>query len=302
MLTGPLDNQGLRKKTQGRCVAEGMTTALGAQPIPGDKPAGSTVRYEPEFEQLENEISKLNNPAGGEISWPSVVGLAQQILSEKSKDLLVGSYYAYGQLQQQGFQGLVDGLQTINGMCQTFWEDLFPEARRMRARESALDWLIDRVTTLLDNGPPPGPEETPVLRQAIAVWDNMTEFVNPKLEAPNPKLPAFSRALSAKLVGAEPTSEGSEASTAGSAPVAAATAKSSPAGPITNRKVAFERLREVADFLKRTEPHSPVAYLVQRAIKWGDMSLESVIAELVKNNDVRKQIYETLGLKSESSD
>lgn len=77
---------------------------------------------------------------------------------------------------------------------------------------------------------------------------------------------------------------------------------SGPAGPITNRKVAFERLKEVADFLRRTEPHSPVSYLVQRAIKWGDMSLENVISELVKNNDVRKQIMETLGVKQDGQD
>lgn len=70
-------------------------------------------------------------------------------------------------------------------------------------------------------------------------------------------------------------------------------------GAITNRKVAFERLKEVADFLRKTEPHSPVSYLVNRAVKWGDMPLESVLAELVKNTDVRKQILETLGLKEE---
>ncbi|MCA8913271.1 MAG: type VI secretion system ImpA family N-terminal domain-containing protein, partial [Planctomycetes bacterium] len=253
-------------------------------------------------EELENEISKLNNPAGGEIKWSSVISLAQTILSEKSKDLLVASYYAYAQQQQQGFQGLLDGIQTMNGMCQTFWEDLFPEARRMRARESAIDWLIDRVTTQLENAPPPGAEEIPVLQQCVAVWDNLAEFVNPKLEAPNPKLPAFSRALAAKTAGAQPPAEsGGEAQA--QAPAAGNTvAIAGPSGPITNRKVAFERLREVAEFLKRTEPHSPVAYLVQRAIKWGDMSLESVIAELVKNNDVRRQIYETLGVKQEGSD
>ncbi|MCA8944763.1 MAG: type VI secretion system ImpA family N-terminal domain-containing protein [Planctomycetes bacterium] len=281
-----------------------MMTPLGTDPIPGDKRAGAAARYEPEFEELENEISKLNNPAGGEIKWPDVASLARTILSQKSKDLLVASYYAYGQLQLLGLQGLLEGIQTINGMCQTFWEDLFPEARRMRARESALDWLIDRVTSMLEKAPPPGGDEIPVMQQCVAVWDNLTEYVNPKLEAPNPKLPAFSRLLASRVASASPAEESSESAgtTGAGAPTNTVMIAGGAAGPITNRKVAFERLREVADYLKRTEPHSPVAYLVQRAIKWGDMPLESVIAELVKNNDVRKQVYETLGLKQEGAE
>lgn len=276
-----------------------MTTPLGVQPIPGDKPAGASARYEPEFEQLEAEVSKLSNPAGGEIKWNDVVSLARTILSEKSKDLLVGSYMAYALLQQQGFQGLLDGLKTINGMCQAHWEGLFPEIRRLRARDSALDWLIDRVTNFLDTAPPPAAEEAPILQQCVQAVDEIAAFVNPKLEAPNPKLAAFSRALSAKGAGGA-AAEGAAAQTGGAVETQTSSAPAGPAGPITNRKVAFERLKEVADFLRRTEPHSPVAYLVQRAIKWGDMPLETVLAELVKNNDVRRQVYETLGLKQES--
>lgn len=282
-------------------MADGLTSVVGATPIPGDKPAGANVRYEPEFEELEEEVSKLGNPAAGEIKWKSVVDLAQTILNEKCKDLLVAAYYSYGLQQQQGYQGLLEGLKTMNGMCQTFWDDMFPEARRVRARETALDWLIDKVTAQLDTAPPPGSAEEPVLEEAVKVMDDMAEFLNDKFETPNPKLAAFSRALSAKGGqggGSEkPVDDNAQASTPGTSTAVA----SGPAGPITNRKVAFERLREVADYLKRTEPHSPVAYLVQRAIKWGDMTLESVLAELVKNNDVRRQVYETLGVKSEDS-
>lgn len=275
-----------------------MTSTLGAQPIPGDKPAGASARYEPEFEQLEAEISKLGNPAGGEIKWTDVVSLARTILSEKSKDLLVGSYLAYGLLQQQGLQGLLEGLKTINGMCQAHWEGLFPEVRRLRARDSALDWLIDRATAYLETSPPVPPEEAPILLQAVQVVDDLAAFVNPKLEAPNPKLAAFSRALAAKGAGSAPAA-GAAAQTGGAVETQTGSAPGAPAGAITNRKLAFERLKEVADYLRRTEPHSPVAYLVQRAIKWGDMPLETVLAELVKNNDVRRQVYETLGLKQE---
>jgi len=277
-----------------------MTSALGTQPIPGDKPAGAPARYEAEFEQLEAEISKLGNPAGGEIKWGDVISLSRKLLSEKSKDLLVGSYFSFAMMQKQGLAGLLEGIQTINGMCQAFWDGMFPEVRRMKARESALDWLIDRVTAALESSPPVAGDEASVLAKVVAVWDDLSAFVNPKLETPNPKLPAFSRALSAKGAGSQaaPSAVAGDSGTGTGGTVTSSAA--GPSGPISNRKVAFERLKEVADYLKRTEPHSPVAYLVQRAIKWGDMSLESVITELVKNNDVRKQIMETLGVKPEA--
>src|SRR5690606_1799350 len=46
-------------------------------------------------------------------------------------------------------------------------------------------------------------------------------------------------------------------------------------GAIQNRRDALKRLADVADFFQKTEPHSPVAYLVQRSVKWGNMPLES---------------------------
>jgi type VI secretion system protein ImpA len=58
----------------------------------------------------------------------------------------------------------------------------------------------------------------------------------------------------------------------------------------------LERLREVADFFRRTEPHSPVPYLIQRAINWSRMSFEQLLLELVKDDNARLQINSTLGL------
>ena len=42
---------------------------------------------------------------------------------------------------------------------------------------------------------------------------------------------------------------------------------------ILSRAEAFQRLNEAADYLLRTEPHSPVPYLVRRAVTWGNLSL-----------------------------
>ena len=41
------------------------------------------------------------------------------------------------------------------------------------------------------------------------------------------------------------------------------------AGDIRSRTEALAQLRAVADFFRRTEPHSPVAYLADKAATWG---------------------------------
>lgn len=71
-------------------------------------------------------------------------------------------------------------------------------------------------------------------------------------------------------------------------------------GPIKSRQDALKRLTEVADFFHKTEPHSPVSHLVKRAVKWGNMPLENLLQELVKDENVLGQIRETLGLVGSS--
>ena len=68
------------------------------------------------------------------------------------------------------------------------------------------------------------------------------------------------------------------------------------AGPIATRAEAIRRLRDVAGFLRRTEPHSPISFLVERAAKWGDMSFEQVMRDIMKDSNALDQMWETLGI------
>ena len=80
------------------------------------------------------------------------------------------------------------------------------------------------------------------------------------------------------------------ATAAGAGPAAAA-------GPIKTRDEAFRRLREVADFLRRTEPHSPVSALLERAVRWGNMTFEDLFRDVVESADARGEVGKILGLK-----
>jgi type VI secretion system protein ImpA len=67
--------------------------------------------------------------------------------------------------------------------------------------------------------------------------------------------------------------------------------------PIRSRAEAYRRLAEAADYLLRTEPHSPAPYLVRRAVAWGGMSLGELLEELVQSEGDLKSIYTLLGMR-----
>ncbi|MEH6651229.1 MAG: type VI secretion system ImpA family N-terminal domain-containing protein [Motiliproteus sp.] len=70
-------------------------------------------------------------------------------------------------------------------------------------------------------------------------------------------------------------------------------------GEIYNRDQAFQELRKLADFFNRTEPHSPIYMLLERAIRWGYMPLPDLLAEMVGDNDqVMGHITRMAGLES----
>ena len=69
-------------------------------------------------------------------------------------------------------------------------------------------------------------------------------------------------------------------------------------GSVRSRQEGFRRLAEVSEYFRRTEPHSPVSYLVQRALKWGQMPLEAWLEDVIKEAGVLDNLRETLGLKT----
>lgn len=64
---------------------------------------------------------------------------------------------------------------------------------------------------------------------------------------------------------------------------------------LSNRAQALLQLRQVADFFRRTEPHSPVAYLAEKAARWGEMPLHAWLRTVVKDQGTLSQLEELLG-------
>ena len=68
------------------------------------------------------------------------------------------------------------------------------------------------------------------------------------------------------------------------------------ANPIRSRAEAYWRLSEAAEYLLRTEPHSPTPYLVKRAVEWGSMSLLDVFQQIIRNEGEMQEINRLLRL------
>lgn len=72
-------------------------------------------------------------------------------------------------------------------------------------------------------------------------------------------------------------------------------------GPIRTRAQALEQLRQVAEFFRRTEPHSPVAYLADKAAQWGNMPLHVWLRSVLKDQGSLSHLEELLGMEGETA-
>ena len=55
-------------------------------------------------------------------------------------------------------------------------------------------------------------------------------------------------------------------------------------GPIGTRDDAFRALKQVADFFRRTEPQSPIPYMLDQAVRWGKMPLAELLKEMLSES------------------
>jgi type VI secretion system protein VasJ len=261
---------------------------LGKDPIQPDQPAGSDVRYEPEYEKLQTEIEKLSLPsASGSIDWKKVSDLAASILANKSKDLLVASYFAVGQVQMRQIEGLADGLVVIHDLIANYWDGLFPPKKRMRGRVGALEWWIEKTESALKGvtTDPIAPEKLEAINTTLAQIDTLLKqhLSEPLLLRP------IRRALETipLLSEAKPEPE--------AAPTGERPQPSSPPKPetVTERETpkvtpaptepetlvtekdaqkiitsGVQKLRQAAAFLLEKDPTNAIAYRCRRIAAW----------------------------------
>ena len=112
--------------------------------------------------------------------------------------------------------------------------------------------------------------------QIKEINDNPTAVLN-EISSPNPEVPDLSSSIDREVTSV-PTQINTQTQ-------------------LQNRDQAFQHLRHIADFFRDTEPHSPVSFLLERAIRWGYMSLPELLQEMtVGNSTVIQQINQLTGM------
>jgi type VI secretion system protein VasJ len=260
----------------------GAWLAIGEKPIRADAPAGDPARYDPAYERLQAEIAKMDGLSGATISWKETVSLAREILDGKSKDLLVASYLCLGLFEEKGYPGLLAGLACIEGMVGSFWETLYPEAKRMRGRINAIYWLAEKGGAALERKGP-RPKEAEVIRACAGKIKAVEKLLEERLGNDSPGLGDLRRAVDQRLREAE----SEEAREAPASPGTAAEAASSPAAtaavPSISTEIgsredadkvlegAVDLLRKAAAFVRGAEPEAPWPYRMVRALTWASL-------------------------------
>jgi type VI secretion system protein VasJ len=262
--------------------------SLGKDPITEEQPAGSDVRYDPQFEELQAEIDKLSSPrAAGTTDWHKVRRLAADILAKKSKDLLVGSYLAVALIHTNQLEGLSLGLTILDDLLDGYWDTLFPAKKRMRGRVGAIEWWFEKTVAALDLLPPQAVSGEPA-QQLDERLNHIGSLLTSYLDAP-PAVSRIQRALkkSTPEIASEQKPE-TEPSAPPPAPetVAPPQAKTSAAHPIpepeelTTAKDAqrllsegLQRVRKAAAYFRKKNPANPLGYRAARIAAWAKVAV-----------------------------
>lgn len=70
---------------------------------------------------------------------------------------------------------------------------------------------------------------------------------------------------------------------------------------INRREQAVNTLRQVAQYFRETEPHSPISYLLEQSIRWSDLSLPELLQQLIPEEGAREQYFKLTGIDAGSN-
>jgi type VI secretion system protein ImpA len=145
------------------------------------------------------------------------------------------------------------------------------------------------------------------LAAAMAAWTAMAAMLDEKAGRDSPPTRRISDTLEQikRVVDRYAPAEaaaGGEAAETEAAPAEDGAPAAGPVGPkkrLATREDALAMLTEIADWFRKNEPQSPLAYTIDDAIRRGRLSWPELIAELVSDDGTRRNILSSLGIKAQ---
>lgn len=298
-------------------------------PIPGAAPCGEDLSYSNDFDAIAR-LREADDPSldQGEwvtplkvADWPGVVRRSTELLTQRSKDLRLASWLTEALAFTEGYPGLARGLRLTAQLAQRYWLYLhpLPEGGDQEERIGNIAWLLARVREQARRLPVvPGKglsdslaDNLAAAQGAVQALGELQQVIDLHLGAHGPSFVAAREALVDAVADIErlvresgawvdASARATDRATAPISPgewAAAAQQVDLGAGPITSRAQALQRLQEVAEYFRRAEPHSPVAYLADKAVQWGHMPLHEWLRVVLKDAGSLSHVEELLGVQ-----
>lgn len=257
------------------------------EPISAATPSGSSARYEPEYERILVEVSKLEAPTGGVVDWVQVATLGKKLLGSKSKDMLVAAYTGFALFApKKSLAGLLEGMVLVSELTDRFWDSLFPDGKRQKARANAVSWFVQRVSLSIGDLVP-APADREVVEALIPAAQRLAEVCRTRLTEGGPAFGPLMEALERLQLQlppeaappppapeAAPSSQSGSAATSAPSPAAAPSPGVAPALPARGadatgwlREVGAALCQAAAD-VRRAGPADPACYRLLRTGLW----------------------------------
>jgi type VI secretion system protein ImpA len=284
-------------------------------PISEDKVCGDDLSFSSEVDAIARART-YDDPtldqgewvaALKEADWQFVGSRCASMIESKTKDMRLAAWLAEAHAKTRGLRGLGDGYAVLTGLCEHYWDGLHPLADDgdYDQRIGNLYWLLTRTPPLLrEMSLAGGAALLADAEYCLAMLCELEQVVDRRLGAEGPGFSAAKDALQSVIRGIAPIGGGTTLTVDGVGGVGGiggiggdgqSTVAGAPGGQPQNRAQALSQLRLVADFFRRTEPHSPVAYLADKAASWGDMPLHVWLRAVIKDPGAIAGVEELLG-------
>ena len=110
------------------------------------------------------------------------------------------------------------------------------------------------------------------------------------------KVLAVVRLVAGDRIAVKPAAEAAAEASAGDGKEAGGAAAAAAQPKELTRETALARLRELADFFRKCDPHSPISSHLEEAVRWGQMPLADLLTELVPDEKARKDLFTRIGI------
>jgi len=185
------------------------------QLIAGENPAGESLRYEGTYGRIA-EARREDDPklsqgiyksAHKRADWITVSAICVEALTTRTKDLQIAGWLLEAWLHRDGFAGVAKGLRVVAGMCERFWDEMYPamEPNDLEGRIAPFDWIEQKLPLKLKQIPLTTHSEGE--SYAYVDWERACHFENLAMKDPralqealakiNPTVSAFRNAVRA---------------------------------------------------------------------------------------------------------